>query len=80
VRNVFNQYDQTENRVTHALLTVLNEDGVLLSRFLKELVRILPRDHTGFMPEPPPAPRKWQMAASRCREHSPREASSVVGF
>lgn len=42
VRNVFNQYDQTENRVTHALLTVLNEDRVLLARFLKELVRTSP--------------------------------------
>lgn len=42
MRNVFNQYDQTENRVTHALLTVLNEDRVLLNRFLKELARISP--------------------------------------
>lgn len=42
MRNVFNQYDQTENRVTHALLTVLNEDRVLLGHFLKQLVRVSP--------------------------------------
>lgn len=42
MRNIFDQYSQPENRVTHALLTALNEDRVLLSRFLKQLVKIRP--------------------------------------
>jgi hypothetical protein len=40
VRNIFNQYDQTENRVTHALLTALHEDRVLLGLFVRELVGV----------------------------------------
>ena len=40
MRNVFDQYTQDENRITHALLTALNEDRALLRRFLKELVRV----------------------------------------
>ena len=43
VRNVFDQYSQTENRVSHALLTALNEDRVLLGSFLRELVGVTPQ-------------------------------------
>lgn len=39
VRNVFDQYSQPENRLTHALMTALNEDRWLLSRFIDELVK-----------------------------------------
>src|SRR5579864_6163094 len=39
-RNVFDQYMQPENRVTHAFMTALNEDRQLLGLFLRDLVRI----------------------------------------
>jgi hypothetical protein len=42
LRNLFDQYFQPENRVTHALLTALNEDRKLLQLFLRELVRVKP--------------------------------------
>jgi hypothetical protein len=42
LRNIFDQYSQPENRVTHALLCALNEDRRLLSLFLRELVRTKP--------------------------------------
>ena len=35
MRNVFDQYTQPENRLTHALACCLNEDHRLLSRFVK---------------------------------------------
>jgi len=40
MRNIFNQYTQPENRVTHALMTALNEDRQLLGLFLRELVKV----------------------------------------
>jgi hypothetical protein len=40
VRNIFDQYSQPENRVTHALMTALNEDRALLGLFLRELVKV----------------------------------------
>ena len=40
VRNIFDQYSQPENRVTHALMTALSEDRKLLGLFLHELVRV----------------------------------------
>ena len=42
VRNVFDQYSQPENRVTHAFLTGLNEDRRLLDGFLRELFKVTP--------------------------------------
>jgi hypothetical protein len=39
MRNIFDQYSQPENRVTHALMTALNEDRTLLGQFLRELVK-----------------------------------------
>ncbi len=48
MRNVFDQYTQVENRVTHALVTGLNEDRDLLGSFLTDLIRI----------RPPVAPKK----------------------
>lgn len=39
LRNVFDQYSQPENRVTHALMTAINEDRDLLAHFLHELVK-----------------------------------------
>jgi hypothetical protein len=35
MRNLFDQYDQPENRLTHALAVCLNEDRVLLREFLR---------------------------------------------
>ena len=42
MRNIFDQYSQPENRVTHALLSALNEDRKLLTAFLKYFVRQFP--------------------------------------
>jgi hypothetical protein len=42
LRNIFDQYSQPENRVTHALMTALNEDRNLLGHFLRELVKVKP--------------------------------------
>src|SRR5665213_2610667 len=45
LRNVFDQYSQLENRVTHALLSALNHDRKMLSRFLRDFLGIdLPTD------------------------------------
>lgn len=35
MRNLFDQFDQPENRLTHALMTSLHEDRRLLNRFIK---------------------------------------------
>ncbi|HYM04408.1 MAG TPA: hypothetical protein VET85_15750, partial [Stellaceae bacterium] len=40
LRNIFDQYSQPENRITHALLTGLNLDRQLLGHFLRQLVRV----------------------------------------
>ena len=42
MRNVFDQYSQPENRVTHALMSALNEDRKLLAAFLKDIVGHVP--------------------------------------
>jgi len=36
MRNVFDQYSQPENKLTHALMTALNEDKKLLSEFIQK--------------------------------------------
>jgi hypothetical protein len=40
MRNIFDQYSQQENRVTHALMVALNEDRDFLSAFLIEFLGI----------------------------------------
>src|ERR1700682_3739058 len=40
LRNIFDQYSQPENRVTHALMTAIDEDRTLLGLFLRELVKV----------------------------------------
>jgi hypothetical protein len=40
VRNLFDQYSQPENRITHALMTAINEDRKLLGSFLRELLKV----------------------------------------
>lgn len=40
LRNIFDQYSQPENRITHALMTALDQDRILLGRFLRELVNV----------------------------------------
>jgi hypothetical protein len=40
LRNIFDQYSQPENRITHALMTAINEDRKLLGLFLHELVKV----------------------------------------
>jgi hypothetical protein len=42
MRNLFDQYQHVENRLTHAVGSVLHEDRRLLRSFLKDLVRISP--------------------------------------
>ena len=42
MRNIFDQYAQPENRVTHALMTALHEDRALLGSFLRDLLRVKP--------------------------------------
>jgi len=42
MRNVFDQYSQPENRLTHALMTALHEDRVLLALFLREIAGVKP--------------------------------------
>ncbi|MBX9828027.1 MAG: hypothetical protein K2Y27_23920 [Xanthobacteraceae bacterium] len=39
LRNVFDQYGQAENRVTHALMTAMSLDRTLLASFLRDLVK-----------------------------------------
>lgn len=36
MRNIFDQYSQPENKITHALASALNEDSKLLKSFIKE--------------------------------------------
>ncbi len=48
-RNVFDPYDQPENRVTHALMIALHEDEKLLKVFLKELAREAPPGGRGAL-------------------------------
>ncbi len=38
MRNIFDQYDQPENRLTHALASCLAEDGQLVRRFLRDFL------------------------------------------
>ena len=45
MRNLFDQYTQQENRLTHALAVCLNEDRSLLGAFLR---------HVGLTPPTPP--------------------------
>lgn len=40
MRNVFDQYDQPENRLTHALATALNSDPKLVRPFLRNVVGV----------------------------------------
>ncbi len=40
MRNVFDQYSQPENRLTHALMTALHEDRGLLGLFLHEIAGV----------------------------------------
>jgi hypothetical protein len=40
LRNIFDQYSQPENRVTHAFMTAINEDRKLLGLFLREVVKV----------------------------------------
>jgi len=39
VRNVFDQYSQAENKLTHALFSALQQDRQLLTSFLKDICR-----------------------------------------
>lgn len=42
MRNLFDQYDQWENRVTHALMSSLAADSWLLRAFLRDVVEVTP--------------------------------------
>lgn len=56
VRNVFDQYDQPENRVTHALMSALHTDRNLLDAFLKRnhpRRRVAIHLQTAARPNPP---------------------------
>lgn len=61
MRNVFDQYSQPENRLTHALMTAVHEDRGLLALFLREIVGAKPPVAAGHLsvlvqqlPETPP--------------------------
>ena len=41
MRNIFDQYSQPENRVTHALMTALHQDRVLLDSFLRDMLKLM---------------------------------------
>ncbi|MEJ2379313.1 MAG: hypothetical protein P8Y71_29300, partial [Pseudolabrys sp.] len=45
MRNIFDQYSQPENRITHALMTALDQDRKLLGLFLSQLVKVKPPCH-----------------------------------
>ena len=49
MRNIFDQYSQPENRVTHALMTALNEDRRLLGAFLTDIARQAPGKTDGSL-------------------------------
>jgi hypothetical protein len=49
LRNLFDQYSQPENRVTHALMTALDRDRTLLRSFLKQLVKVKPPRRTSSL-------------------------------
>jgi hypothetical protein len=42
LRNIFDQYTQAENRITHSLMTALNKDRRLLRNFLRDVLKIKP--------------------------------------
>lgn len=65
MRNVFDQYSQPENRLTHALMTALHEDRGLLALFLREIAGVKPpvaATHLSVLvqqlPETPPVPEE----------------------
>jgi len=45
LRNIFDQYSQPENRVTHSLMTALQEDRKLLGLFLRDVIGTKPPCH-----------------------------------
>ena len=45
MRNVFDQYSQPENQLTHALFSALEHDPALLTSFLREVCRVEPPTH-----------------------------------
>jgi hypothetical protein len=52
MRNIFDQYEQPENRLTHALISVLNQDRRLLGPFLRWLgVSDIPKAQTLILTE-----------------------------
>ena len=63
MRNIFDQYSQPENRVTHALVSALNEDRYLLGSFLRKIANEVPPKSPRYLtvdeqkipgpPEPP---------------------------
>ncbi len=61
MRNVFDQYLQPENRLTHALMTALHEDRWLLARFLREIAGV----------KPPTAPSGLSVLAQQLPETPP---------
>lgn len=42
MRNIFDQYTQPENRLTHALVTAFAEDPKLLRKFVKWVTDVAP--------------------------------------
>ena len=49
MRNIFDQYSQPENRITHALISALNEDRGLLDNFLEDIARQNPTDNSELL-------------------------------
>ena len=43
MRNVFDQYSQAENRLTHALFSALDQDRKMLGEFLRDVCKVQTR-------------------------------------
>ena len=78
MRNVFDQYSQPENQVTHALMTALNEDRSLLDSFLRRFAGRVPSatpSHARITVQSYP-----EMAASDVDQEEDSKAASARGI
>ena len=68
MRNIFDQYTQPENRITHSLMTALNMDRRLLRDFLRDVLKL----------KPPSDPKKLQVLEQESpgilEQESPRKS------
>ena len=60
MRNIFDQYSQAENRLTHALVSALGEDAILLRKFVKWATGAAPRKNLHIVEQQ--LPGEYEMA------------------